>query len=109
MVTIIAADLVSISKIQGTCKNLGMEPKILNPKESGSAKMDDNLYIIDYIHPYGISAARRIKELNPNARIVGFYPHVRFYIKEEVEKIGCKAFTNNEFFSKAKDIIQGKI
>ena len=106
MVTIIAEDLISISKVEEAGKRLGIEIKVVNPK---NIDMNDDFFIIDYIHPYGVSAARQIKETKPDAKVVGFYPHIRFYIKDEVEKIGCRAFTNSEFFSKTRDILSGKI
>ncbi len=105
MVTALVEDLVAISKIEGAAKKAKVEVRILHPK---NLDLSDDFYIIDYMHPYGISAARTIKNSKPQAKIVGFYPHIRFYIKDEVEKIGCIAFTNDQFFSKMKDILQGK-
>ena len=106
MVTAIVEDLVAISKIQEAGKKSGVDVRILNPR---NIDLNDDFYIIDYIHPYGISAARTIKDAKPNAKVVGFYPHVRFYIKDEVESIGCIALTNAKFFSKLKDIVSGKV
>ena len=106
MVTALVDDLISVSKIQEAAKKAGIDVRILRPKD---ADFEDDFYIVDYMHPYGISAARMIKDAKPQARITGFYPHVRFYIKDEVEAIGCSAHTNAEFFAKLKDIIkQGK-
>lgn len=106
MVTALVEDIINATKIEEAGKKEGIKVRVLSPK---NVDLEDDFYILDYLHPYCISAARMIKENKPNARIVGFYPHTRFYIKDEVEKIGCKAFTNAEFFSKLRDIVKGKI
>ena len=106
MVTALVEDLISISKILEAGKKAGINIRTLNPKDFD---FDDDFYIVDYLHPYAISAARMIRDAKPDAKIVGFYPHVRFYIKEEVESFGCIALTNAEFFSKVKDIVSGTL
>mgnify|MGYP001560884175 CR=1 FL=1 len=106
MVTAIVDDLFSMSKITEAGKKAGIDVRILSPK---NVDLDDDFYIIDYIHPYGVSAARTIKNAKPGAKIVGFYPHTRFYIKDEVEACGCIAFTNAEFFAKVKDIVKASV
>lgn len=106
MVTALVDDLLSASKIQEAAKKAGIPVRILAVKD---ADFEDDFYIVDYQHPYGVSAARMIMNAKPGSKIIGFYPHVRFYIKDEVEAMGCKAFTNAEFFGKLKDIMKGNI
>ncbi len=107
MVTVAISDLIALEKIKGAAKSAGVELKIVDPREP--LDLEDNIYIVDFLDPYGgYYVARNVKNANPQAKVVGFFPHVRAYMKQEAEAIGCVAFTNSEFFSRAKDIVRGK-
>jgi len=107
MVTVAVNDLVAVSKIQEAAKSADVQIRVIKPQD---LDMSDDFYIVDFLDPYGgFYVARIIKNAKPDAKVVGFYPHTRAYMKQEAEDIGCIAFTNAEFFAKIKDILRGKI
>ena len=78
-------DKASLKKIQDAGKKAGVEVKELNVERIDSS---DSMYIIDYTHTYGIGIAKKIRSENSAAKIIIFYPHLRFYVKVEVENPG---------------------
>ena len=105
MVTILA-DKDSVSKIQDACRKLAIES---NPLDPVNIRFDDDFYVFDYTHAYAVGIAKRIKTVNPKAKIVMYYPAVRSYVRSEIEKMGFMPFTSVDFFSKLKSILQGKM
>ena len=99
-------DKNSLKKIQDTGRKADIEVKELDVARIDSS---DSMYLIDYTHTYGIGLAKKIRAENPAAKIFVFYPHLRFYVKVEVEKMGCIAMESSDFYSKLKDILKGKI
>lgn len=99
-------DKKSLKKIQDTGKKVGLQVKELDVTKIDSS---DSLYVIDYTHTYGIGLAKKIRAENAGAKIIVFYPHLRFYVKVEIEKMGCIAMENSDFYSKLKDILKGKV
>lgn len=102
MVTLIDANLLSASRIMEAGKRLGIEIRTADSEDAPG----DSFYIIDCNQPSGLEAAKKVKNANPEARIVCFYPHVRKDIKAGIESLGCRAYTNAEFFAKLHEILK---
>ncbi len=108
MTTVAVSDLVAVSKIQEAANSVGVSIKVVDPRNL--ADTNDDLFIVDFMDPYGgFYVARMVKNANSATKVVGFYPHIRGYMKQEAEDIGCVALTNAEFFAKVKDVLRGKL
>jgi len=109
MVTSFVDDLIVRTKIEQTAKNLGVAVRHVDPRKITETELNDTLFLVDYMHPYGFYAARTVKNMNKDAKIIGFYPHVRGYMRTEAERDGLVALTNSEFTARLKDILQGRL
>jgi hypothetical protein len=109
MIYLFISDLIFQSRVENELRNLDLRGKFVKSADEANDAQKDSFAIFDLAESGGLIALKAFRQKFPEAKTLGFLPHVNEELKAQALQAGCaRVIARFEFMKNLSQILRGE-